>query len=79
MKMDFLERRQKIQKLAMEDFSYREACDGYKQEEVRFQKFVSKMPRRLLNLLRAYPGMGFFVYHELLNWVSEHMIFPDET
>lgn len=78
MNMESMERRQKIQAMAMEDEEFRKMYAEYENARTCFRKFADKMPRRLRNLLYSYPGMGYFLYHQLLNLVSEHMIFPDE-
>ena len=70
MNPESLERRKRIQETAM--------MAEYEAAQTRFRKFADKMPRRLRNLLYSYPGMGYFLYHQMLNLVSETMIFPDE-
>lgn len=78
MKLTAIQRRQKIQDLAMTDEQFRRMYAEFEQAQCRFRRFADKMPRKLRNMLYAYPGMGFFLYHQMLNLVSEHMIFPEE-
>lgn len=78
MRSKSLERRKRIQEIAFEDSEFRAMHAEYEAAQTRFRKFADKMPKRLRNLLYSYPGMGYFLYHQMLNLVSEHMVFPDE-
>jgi len=78
MNPESLERRKRIQETAMADTEFAAMLAEYEAAQTRFRKFADKMPRRLRNLLYSYPGMGYFLYHQMLNLVSETMIFPDE-
>lgn len=78
MRFQPLERRRKMQEIAMENEEFRTMLTQYEAAQTRFQAFADRMPRRLRNMLYSYPGMGYFLYHQMLNLVSEHMVFPEE-
>ena len=43
-----------------------------------FDRFTARLPRRLRNRLREYPGMMFFMHHRIMDAICENMKFLDE-
>ena len=78
MKLTPEQRRSRIYEIAQKDAQYRRIKTECDAAEKRFTSFVDKLPKGLRNLLWGYPGMFYFLHHNLLNTVCEQMRFPDE-
>lgn len=73
------QRRARIQEMAGADEEFRKILREFEPAREEFERIVEQFPLPLRNTLWSYPGMGHFLYHRLLNIVSEQLCFPDET
>lgn len=76
--MDPVERRKRIDEMAQADAGFRRAREEYDRAKALFDQFALSLPEDQRNLLQAYPGMGYFLHHKMLNLICEHMRFEDE-
>lgn len=72
------ERRKKICELAADDEDFRRAKAEYDRAKYLFDQFTLTLPPAQQDLLRSYPGMGYFLHHKMLNLICENMKFEDE-
>ena len=72
------ERRQRIYELTEADKDFQAMLAEYLSAKAWFEKHIRWIPAKLRSRLLSYPGMGHFLYHQLLNLVCQHMRFPDE-
>lgn len=77
--MDSKERREKLNAMVWEDPDFRSAWEEYERTKNKFEKLVRWMPRKVRNILWAYPGMGYFLYQRMMDYVCEQMIFQNES
>lgn len=73
------ERRVRIYKMAEADPDYIKMKAEYDVGKAWFEKVVSRLPKKLRNHLFVYPGMGYFMHHQMLNIICNNMKFIDET
>ncbi len=79
MKLTPMERRSRIYEMLESDPEYGKMKAEYETAKARFTKLTDRLPKGVRNLLWSYPGMGYFLYHRMLNYVCEHMQFQDEA
>lgn len=78
MKYTTEERRRKMLAILEADEDYQKMKLESNMAMANFERFVNHMPRKLRNLLWAYPGLLYFMHHRTLTLLSEQMRFPDE-
>ena len=72
------QRKQKIYALAEADADFRALLSEYLPAKTWFEKCTAWLPRKLRNRLHTYPGIGYFLHHQMVNLVCLHMRFPEE-
>ena len=79
MNMTPLQRRERLQQIAGADEEFRGMKAAWDKAREAFDAYTDTLPEAQRNLLQAYPGMGYFLYHRLLTIACRHMRFPDEN
>ena len=72
------QRRERLYNLLKADGTYRITKAEYDRAQAVFANRTDSMPEILRNELWTYPGMGYLLYHHILNLICRDMQFPDE-
>ena len=78
MKLTPDQRRQRLLQMMEDDPGFSRITASFLPATARFDSFTARLPRKLCNRLREYPGMFYFLYQRLIDTVCQHMRFPDE-
>ena len=79
MKLTPKQRRQRLYDLMEKNPEFIKMKDAYTPAKTWFDSFTARLPRKLSNRLREYPGMMFFMHSRIIDTVCKEMQFPDEV
>ena len=78
MKLTPDQRRQRLLQLMADNPDYARITASLLPAKNWFDKFTARLPGKLRNRLREYPGMFYFLHQRVIDTVCQHMRFPDE-
>ena len=79
MKLTPDQRRKRIHEIMDRNPEFIRLKDAFDRDKRWFDAFTARLPRRLRNRLRSYPGMMYFLYCRVIDTVCRDMRFPDES
>ena len=78
MKLTPDQRRRRLYDLMDQNPDFLRIKASYTPAKAWFDRFTARLPRKLRNRLREYPGMFYFLHQRVIDTVCQYMRFPDE-